>query len=388
MRTQFPGHFRPTPEEFESLWNDCLFAVDANVLLNLYRYSPDTRQELERTLSSVKDRLFLPNQAAREFLKNRLNVTAGQAEEYTKAIRSISEISSTLSNKKRHPFLPDGELPKFEEHVATLIDQLEAQKTLLLERFMSDEILEFVDSLFSGRTGDPFEESHLKSIATEGENRYQHEIPPGYRDGKKDSSGDPYRKFGDLIVWKQLIEKCKEISKPIIFVSDDKKDDWWLEQSGRTIGPRTELREEFFRDASRQFWMYSVDRFVEEAAKISKIKVSKAVIDEIVAFREDARAAESLEGIEPSSIPTKIVHSVLTENEIYDELVEFLDSNPTDDRSVRLRHFAVTYLGRQNYEINHSYAHLNSLAAAGRIEIFQKEKEGRSSAWIRLPVND
>lgn len=47
MRTMFPGHFRPNEEDFQALWADCMFAVDANVLLNLYRYSPDTRAALE-----------------------------------------------------------------------------------------------------------------------------------------------------------------------------------------------------------------------------------------------------------------------------------------------------------------------------------------------------
>jgi len=56
MRDVFPGHFRPTPDQFESIWSKCVFAVDANVLLNLYRYSSDTRKELEKTLTTVRDR--------------------------------------------------------------------------------------------------------------------------------------------------------------------------------------------------------------------------------------------------------------------------------------------------------------------------------------------
>lgn len=87
MRSMFPGQFRPSNDQFKALWAECIFAVDANVILNLYRYSPETRRELERTLESVKERLFVPHQAAKEFLKNRLGVTVGQAEEYTKAIK-------------------------------------------------------------------------------------------------------------------------------------------------------------------------------------------------------------------------------------------------------------------------------------------------------------
>ena len=387
MRSLFPGYFRPTEKGFASLWTDCIFAVDANVLLNLYRYSSDTRRELERTLTSLKDRLFLPNQAAREFLKNRLGVTVGQTEEYTRAVKTISELSDTLTNKKRHPFLPEGELPNFTDHVAKLVEQLEGQKATLLSRLNNDEILEFVDGLFCERTGSPFDEAKLKAVAAEGETRYHQETPPGYKDGKKDGSGDPYRKFGDLIVWKQIIAKGQETSQPVIFITDDKKEDWWLEQSGRTIGPRTELREEFIREVSQEFWMYSVDKFIEEAARISNVQISKAVIEEIVAVREDARAEILEDVISPALTRAKIVHPVLSEDEIFDEIVEFLKSHPSDDGSIGLKYFVADYLGSQNYEINHSYAHINSLDEAGRVEIFKREKNGIVSTRVRLPQN-
>lgn len=152
MRLSFPGHFRPTTEDFNALWGGCIFAVDANVLLNLYRYSQVTRQELEKALDSVKERLFIPHQAAREFLKNRLGVTAGQAEEYTRAIKTIRDLKEVLSNKKRHPFLSDAELPKFSDLADELCDQLETQKNTLLTRLVADEILDFVEKTFSGKT--------------------------------------------------------------------------------------------------------------------------------------------------------------------------------------------------------------------------------------------
>lgn len=245
MRASFPGHFRPTTGEFNTLWAACIFAVDANVLLNLYRYSQVTRQELEKALDAVKDRLFIPHQAAKEFLKNRLGVTTGQAEEYTRAVKVIRDLKETLSNRKRHPFLPDAELPKFVNLADELCQQLETQKSTLLDRLTVDEILDFVEKTFSGKTGDPFDDETLSKLVHDGNVRYQNEVPPGYRDGKKDASGDQYRRYGDLIVWKQLMKKAKDSSKPMIFITDDKKDDWWLEQYGRTISPRPELVEEF-----------------------------------------------------------------------------------------------------------------------------------------------
>lgn len=386
MKKMFPAYFRPTESSFSTLWKNCIFSVDANVILNLYRYSPETRQELEKTLSSVKDQLFIPHQAAKEFLKNRLGVTAGQADEYTKSSKIVGELATMLTNKKKHPFLDVDELKEFSEYSTKLLRQLESHRTELLNRLNADEILDFIESLFSDATGSPLSDTELKAILSEGEVRYQSEIPPGYKDGKKDASGDPNRKFGDLIVWKQLIKKAKEASKPIIFITDDKKEDWWLEQSGKTIGPRTELREEFIKETAHDFWMYTVDRFMEECARVSNTKVNEQAIAEIIEVSEEVKlVSEESAARLPSS---RIVHPVLSESELLDELCQFLDSHPSEDGSVGLKYFVANYLGSQNYEINHSYARLNALAERGQVEIFRKERNGLSSMRVRLASQD
>ena len=64
-------------------------------------------------------------------------------------------------------------------------------------------------------------------------------------DERKSEDGDPLRKFGDFFLWKELLEHGKEQKRPIIFVTDDKKEDWWLKVKGRTLGPRPELIAEF-----------------------------------------------------------------------------------------------------------------------------------------------
>ncbi|MFM6134336.1 MAG: PIN-like domain-containing protein [Sphaerospermopsis kisseleviana] len=95
-------------------------------------------------------------------------------------------------------------------------------------------------------------------------------------------------KYGDFLIWKQIIEYSKSQNKPVIFITDDKKEDWWLEQSGRTIGPRPELIEEFYKDTSQKFWMYSVDRFVQESAKATNKEISQEVISEIIKVSQDS----------------------------------------------------------------------------------------------------
>lgn len=381
MRSMFPGQFRPSIEGFKSLWASCIFAVDANVLLNLYRYSPETRMELERTLTSVKERLFVPHQAAKEFLKNRLGVTVGQAEEYTKAIKAINDLSTTLSNKKKHPFLPEAELPKFNAQVEKLVVQLESQRASLLNRLITDEILEFIEATFQERTGSPFDDTTLKALIVEGETRYQSEIPPGYRDGKKDASGDPYRKFGDLIVWKQLIAHAKEVEKPIVFITDDKKDDWWLEQSGRTVGPRTELREEFITEVSKDFWMYTVDKFIEETARTQNTQINEKVIEEIIQVSNEVQAQRT------AFSEDSYYHRAITRDEMLDKLrASERWAAQNSEGFLGLQSYVKSYLGHGGYDYSASFDMIRQLEEEGLVEVYDHRGEGheRSVRAVRL----
>ena len=51
-----------------------LIVLDANVLLDLYRITPDARDQVLETLRSVVERLWVPYQAALEFSRNRKEV--------------------------------------------------------------------------------------------------------------------------------------------------------------------------------------------------------------------------------------------------------------------------------------------------------------------------
>ncbi|MBC7447156.1 MAG: hypothetical protein H7330_03790 [Hymenobacteraceae bacterium] len=164
MRASFPGNFRLSPEEFDTLWDNCIFAVDANVLLNFYRYSASTRIDLEGALGKVGDRIFIPHQAAKEYLKNRLNVTALQANEYNKAAKNLSETIAILSNKKKHPSLPDDVLKPFLAASQAAIQSLQSIHQSLLSQLSNDDVLDFVDNLFSGKVGKGFSKELIQVI--------------------------------------------------------------------------------------------------------------------------------------------------------------------------------------------------------------------------------
>jgi hypothetical protein len=74
VRSEFPGYYRRTDEELSKIWEDGIFVLDTNVLLNLYRYSTGTREELLGVLRGVRSHLWILHQVAEEFLRNRQTV--------------------------------------------------------------------------------------------------------------------------------------------------------------------------------------------------------------------------------------------------------------------------------------------------------------------------
>ena len=390
MKEFFYGHFKPTKEDFNKLWNESIFAFDANILLNLYRYSESTRKELLKVISLLNDRVWLPYQATEEYFKNRISTTGGQAKEYDKIQPVLNDLLSNLGNNKRHPFI-SGEL--FEE-LKTVFEKIgfefETSKNTLNGRIYFDEIQNQLSELFQNKVGNPLSQSELNEIYKEGKIRYEAEIPPGFRDGNKDKGENLYRKFGDLIIWNELILKAKFENKSVIFVTDDKKDDWWLEYSEKTIGPLPSLIHEFKLKTNNSFYMYTADRFMKAATEFSVERVKEDVIVELTEFRQQQEIFQDdlQKEFEATSVNQKFltpIYKVATDEEILTYLLKYSKVRLADeDGFVGLKHFVTTYLAEKGIEINHAYATLNSLNEKGIVELYDKEIGNFSVKAIKL----
>jgi hypothetical protein len=153
--------------------------------------------------------------------------------------------------------------------------------------------LERVLALFSDRVGTQPAPERLASVRKEGEDRYAKRIPPGYKDAKKDAPDSD--KYGDLIIWKDLIEKARTAKRPIVFITDDVKEDWWQIHRGAKIGPRPELLEEFRAQSQQDFHIYELGQFLRVAAErhASIAATSSDAIDRSV--HEDDAARKRIE---------------------------------------------------------------------------------------------
>lgn len=287
MKEFFPGHFTKGDAEHKALWAKCTFVFDANILLNMYRYSDDTRKSFFQVLEKLSDRIWIPYRVAEEYLGNRLRVIHEQQEEYSIAMTELQNIRKKLESTRQHPFVSEKVMKKAEPILNELTAELERNKAVHSLRMTDDEVKIRIAELFKGRVGRRLEDNELEDIIAEGERRYVEKIPPGYSDAKKASAeehlGARCRPYGDLIVWKQIVEKSSQNKSPVIFITDDGKEDWWLRFKGQTIGPRPELIEEFVSATGLEFHMYHPERFLSLAGDYLKQEnpISVAMLDEV-----------------------------------------------------------------------------------------------------------
>lgn len=295
MKSLFPGHFKENDKDLRKVWDTSIFVFDANILLNLYRYSDTTRSEFLRVLEKIKGRSWLPHQAAEEYLNNRLVVIGQQEKSYDNTASSIKNLKSDLENARQHPFVSKKTMQEVDRVFGTLCDELEKNKAVHTKRISNDEIKEAIASIFENGVGSPYDKTRLEELIAEGEERYKQKIPPGFKDGEKSGDSELFvekcRKYGDLIVWSQVIDKASESGKGVVFVTDDKKEDWWERFNGKTVGPRPELVKEFRDKTNETFHMYQADRFLELARENLDAQVSKEIVEEIREVRRRDKLA-------------------------------------------------------------------------------------------------
>jgi len=295
MKDLFPGHFKESESSLREVWNTSLFVFDANILLNLYRYSDATRNEFLRILETIKDRAWLPHRAAEEYLNNRLSVIDQQEKSYDDTVKSIELLKRDLENARQHPFVSKDIMERMSSVFEELCNELKNNKSVHTTRISSEEIKDSIAGIFENSVGFPYEKERLEQLISEGEERYKQKVPPGFKDGSKSGSSEVFsdqcRKYGDLIVWTQVIDKATELEKGVVLVTDDKKEDWWEKFKGKTVGPRPELVKEFKDRASQTFHMYQADRFLELARENLGEQVSEEIVEEIREVRRRDKLA-------------------------------------------------------------------------------------------------
>ena len=289
-----------TEEQYKDIWENALFVFDTNTLLNLYRYQEETRSEFLNVLDMISNRIWLPHHVALEFQRNRLNVICEQKELFSKTRKAVESTGRHLNTEleklrlnKRHSSIKVDELldnlKKLSENFVSNLNDLKSSQQHLSK---SDDLKEKLDELFDRKVGPaPKNQKEIDDLYKTAESRYKNKIPPGYLDNEKidicvDATLIYQKKFGDFLVWEQILSHSKENEiKQLVFITNDLKEDWWskYDASGEKFNqPRPELIDEaLYRGGINDFIMYDSEKFLSNSSKFLNTKISDSSVKEI-----------------------------------------------------------------------------------------------------------
>jgi hypothetical protein len=304
------GHLLPLSDDaVEVIWKLATLTVDANVLLDLYRYHPETRDALIQSLRAFRGRLWLSHQAASEFVRNRARAAASVSKELSDADGDLNALKLALKKatddlRGRRPLPREiGQRLKsdIEAAIATAEAAIEEVRTRRADGGPSDSVLDEVLCLFDGCVGSVPADAELTELHKEAERRTKERVPPGYEDAKKDGT----KAHGDFLLWHQVLQQAKSTARPVVLVTSERKEDWWDRAHGKTVGPRLELLDEAQQVAGQRVLIYQTHSFIERAVGPLNGWLAALVVDDI--RREDLEDATAAAEIELDELMTTLV---------------------------------------------------------------------------------
>lgn len=276
MKDAIKEYLDLTETQKRELWKNAVFVFDTNIFLNLYRYTEVTRESLLRAMQQLSDRIWMPKQVAQELMKDRTKVILDTLKIFDELKEEKDKFIKDCREKLRREAKDvkiDNMSKEIDKHIEILM-----KESNYIEKLEDDKILNQLLQLFEKKVGNGFTETELEEIKRKGIDRYSKQIPPGYKDFKK---GEENNAFGDLIIWKEILSFAKSNKKDIIYVTGDQKEDWWNRVKGRTLGPRVELRKEFWEETNRNFHMYSMNGFLIQFKELQGTQIQQSAIDEV-----------------------------------------------------------------------------------------------------------
>lgn len=316
MKELFQGFYTPSEQNIKKSWSDdkTLFVFDTNVLLNLYRYTEATRDDFFSILDNISEKVWLPYHVGLEYQRNRLTVIKNEKAIFNDLNDYVNNLEKNIETAKLQELKLNQRLPeldkktkKMHENIKKLITthkkEIEDWNKKQPDVRSGDKIRKKIDNVFVNKIGSaPENQKWLDDLYEDGKKRYELNVPPGYMDKKDKEDKNNYiyadleyvPMYGDLIIWKQIMEKVKdEQIDSLIFITDDVKEDWWyiLNSNGKKeIGARAELRDEIYRNSKiSSFEILRTTDFMKNGKEILELAVKETSINEAKTNFENKR---------------------------------------------------------------------------------------------------
>lgn len=263
---RFQAWLQPVPSPQDNVrlafFQDALIVLDTNVLLSLYEYTAESREEVLAALGQVSGHLWMPYHVGLEFVRGRRSVLESRKRVLTDAARSVNakltaarnaiiDAKETVRSQLQKYARVPAEIAALEqlvseaavnEHLAVYREAFKAHLDMLKEGHdltpanvdAADPILPRVADLYGDRVGlQPDDQLIQQRLDEAVAFRFPNQIPPGFKDFDK---GTPLRAAGDFLIWEEVIERAallSEGSRRVLFVSNDVKEDWYDTSNGK-----------------------------------------------------------------------------------------------------------------------------------------------------------
>lgn len=273
-----------------------IIVFDTNYFLDILRNPISISAEYINAFEKVISNAFIPYLVALEFHMNKSIV---KKEKEAELIQHSQKTNTLIQELKEHandlPLLEPESLEELKEEMNSIFSDFSNN---LLKRInftvedkitgKEDDIYEKLLYLMSRRVGQKYSQMWVDQIQNEGVTRYEAKIPPGYNDEENKNRIINYdrieynNKFGDLIIWKDIIKYANESTNSgnkIIMVTNDgeskEKNDVIFKVNSFKIGPRIELMHEMYSETGKEFHLVNNFRFVQLVNEINDEQTEK-----------------------------------------------------------------------------------------------------------------
>ncbi|GEM_PF-6530489 len=275
MKDLFREWYEPDDDELASFITEGRIALDTTVLFSLYRVNAPQRKQVLDVFAEVAERLWIPYQVGLEYQRGRLDRIREQSDAYgevSAAVDGVRKAATKVLRDKEIRAQVVERISAFEEEIGGLLDELQETHSVDKKTARHDDpVRNSLDDIFTAdRVGSmPVDLEDRKKRALE---RIELKTPPGYKDAKK---GDP---TGDVLIWFELLDMGAKATQPVLFITDDVKEDWYRKVNGEIVGPLTELRLEWATRAQVPYHQTTLGSFLFHAKELLKSDIDDDTI--------------------------------------------------------------------------------------------------------------
>lgn len=256
--------------------NNYAIIFDTNSLLDLYQ-KEGIYYFLIPHFKNIENNIIIPNQVYEEYTYNLKHLKLYESNKYENAINLIKNIHIKLNKNNQlknqinkivgNDILINDLILKIKnvcEEAESKIKELKTKKEDNEDTLLKKDLLEnLINRRIQNQNIKKITITEFIEIFKKAEERIRYNIPPGITDAKKatDNSFEGFKnKFGDFIIWKEILEYAKNNpDKDIYLIQNEKKVDWLQEKNGKELA--TILKNEFKEYSKKNILTLNLEDF-------------------------------------------------------------------------------------------------------------------------------